>query len=1487
MILTYKITPKSQEVYCFISEASTSSNATPVPKQVQWKDRSERLSTEELDILSKTLSGLADISMKKAQVKRHNRAEWFYHYLCGLAYLKEIVYICEKNEDLEEDGWKDMDVVAKKINVEQRLDMLQLNYLKHLRMHVICEQDNTINFEWLDEFQQFIVQCVNNENRVDKEEETLPEKPKEACAVSRENSLKDTKPEKKKPKTMDINKLQKAISKLVRNIAADIRGRYHRRLSEETMRRTVSCEIISLLSPISDDDELVELFERVIAEDEEPEEISTSIEMDIETSGVRSGLRSKRESSDSLSSCTSSPRHQPKTKCLSSSSSSNFGEGQSGDEEKQTLVITAGDDCQEPSASSQSGTALLQCSEESDITLLAMQENNNPSQEDDCSHPSSTSVTVEDPNGNISDAVVTFDESVAKAAGPPYNLPGVLTLWKSYNTTRPATLPVKPYTLQGFEELSPLTETTSSTFTETKRQPSPRQHITIYPLTPSRLYEMLAHILHEFGIYFRAQITCDIACELYKYALGLVYQCPPSNHNGLLIARILQKIGVLKNGRGEIVAGCQLLDEAMQVYKALPMKDKSLHIVRTWLDLGQAYLKEQGHVTSLFSHIMNEVRNELSQEFKPDTFHIPVIEESDDSDSSQGDSYSIHIYEAIDCLESALSELQKITCNAENKTLLVTILTKLADCHIVTGNYDKAIGIYEEVMGHCKNAHGSQTLENNAHVLSMLGICNFLLGHYPKAGTLLETASILQHHIYGQESNFGAMFNLTMLALNYYKMRQYHKCIIWCLKSNEKNQILYDCSIEEIISKLDFNRAWYIIQNMFTLGYAYYTLDFHDKAIHFLEKAKHILDKCEEVDIKQHVKLLKVIADTYVKVEWYESALEVYKSALTIAATIGNEKSSVALTNQLLNCMASVEVHVRHYSGAADYLEQALDHQKHVESSIKGDMIGLEYQLGKTYILSGDIDKAIDCFEECLESIREIPGTPGREMVGTLGKIANLYFVKGLMQDDNDYMNELLLLAQTNFAKAVSCDERSTATIYYANYLMQQGQFAEAVYLLLRPVFLKQCSMDKEVVFSGVEQALIPEHLSQECSEMDEVVFETKIFACFIVLLCLKQLGVAKDADDCLVTMYKCALSSKHCFSHILMGYAFLESYLFEEAAESFAIASTFTSCENIQLAASTSCLCYLVHMYQTMCRGFQHLIEYIEKQRRLTQQVITPDTKADTVSVISQNINRNLVPQNDVVDTETTQENFEEHVNMTLSSLESSGPKSRSDILNTSSHYESDSSFATDQSMMSDDSMGSESYSRGERDSFKRGMDNSLFISEDEVWETLDEKGNVIETRVVRSNAVPSTIYEVENNGNFTSEYDQTIHDLQVLAGETSNANYQNMVEIISTPQRENWSTTEICDNENIIRNETATSIVVTTAQLSSPKRKLSESQCSYPSKHVNKSVYSSSFPTPSPSQGQDIESESEEEEVWETFEETVDTPDILLALLKGQGKF
>ena len=225
-----------------------------------------KLDNEELQLINDVIVGVADVHLRQGHKQRHDVFAWFYRYLCNMAYLRDSLSLCAHHE-FNEDGWRDVDVSSMKMRTEQRLVETQEMFVRHLRRHLVIENGSTLNEEWLESF----VQYINDKFKVKKPEvpEINIESVEDATAMSADQQRADSS---KKPaeKRMEFTKIQKAISRLVQNVTQDIRRRYHRKkLPEETLRSSVSCQLLAIMSPMTDDSELEAFFESLIAVDEE------------------------------------------------------------------------------------------------------------------------------------------------------------------------------------------------------------------------------------------------------------------------------------------------------------------------------------------------------------------------------------------------------------------------------------------------------------------------------------------------------------------------------------------------------------------------------------------------------------------------------------------------------------------------------------------------------------------------------------------------------------------------------------------------------------------------------------------------------------------------------------------------------------------------------------------------------------------------------------------------------------------------------------------------------------------------------------------------------------------------------------------------------------------------------------------------------------------------------------------------------------------
>ncbi len=794
---------------------------------------------------------------------------------------------------------------------------------------------------------------------------------------------------------------------------------------------------------------------------------------------------------------------------------------------------------------------------------------------------------------------------------------GVLRIWKSYSCDKSPdknlTLPSNPYPLQTYEEMSPLTEMIG----KSKRSQT-TEDINDYdglpertPLSEVNLDISLAHVLCHMANGLKKKKKMSEAAEMYKTALGIMQENMSSKNDRALmttIGTIMQNLGDIRCAEEDLVGGSQLMEEAIALYEK---SGERLKIVRVWYELGNAYMADHWKEMSFLEHVMKMVQEALQRDFRRevvDDDDIPddVSEDSDDSDG-EGESYSICTEEAITCYYNALEILRKYPSAEEDyDMLLVEVLTKLGDSTILVGNFDKATLHYEEALVMFKNIIGSATLHNNAHVLSMLATSNFMLGHYPKAVSMYECANLLQQHLYsGELANFDVAFTLTMLSICFYCMKHYHKCISWCLKAFDLYSFLY----KEDIVNIKVLQRWFVTQTLYTLGYSYGTLSFNEKSLHYLKLSRNMLLGVEDIDFKQCVRILKAIADLLVTTDENEKALEYYNEALDMTVALGDEKSTTALQNQLLNRIASVHVSSKQYETAAEYLRQALDCQKNVENNIKDDMVNIQQQLGLTYTMSGDMDKAIECYSECLESYSEMSGSHAGNMAQVYGKLGTLHHVKACLQEDNDHMIDLLLIAEKNYQDAIELDASSTVCVKYANYLYQQSQAADALIAMLPFVHLQTKHDNTNISYNGVEQAVLPEHLQQEIDDTDDVELDVTFFARFLAVLCYKQLNMVKDAEDCLIDLLHDVATSQVPLNHSILGYAMLEMNMHKDAAESFSHAASLT--HDNDLAITNYWLALGTLAFSTWMKGAWNIYEHYNKddliQQWLTEMPLLP----------------------------------------------------------------------------------------------------------------------------------------------------------------------------------------------------------------------------------------------------------------------------------------
>ena len=1031
----------------------------------------------------RSLSGLAEIYLKRSRSTRHDIYKWHCMYLISLAMQELLIHYCEIAGNREHSETVASFIKEVQAKATHLLNAMEGKLIKSLGAQ-LCPMDSktkrrtgSLNLDWLTTLHMFCLTQVKEilqlaDARLCDSHST---RDSDASSTDDRNMADFEEPDRVNKPKIDFKRIQTAIMNLVKQISQEQRSHYIREhLPERMLRQSVTSKMMCIMSPEADSQDIALLFEQAVK------------------------------------GCDSVPALQ---------------EDQEPESEPQPELV-------EPTERTWAYPL------DRDAKLKLFQQGPKKWQWDSVESESELIQTTADSGDDVN------------------GLPGVLTVWKAYKKVRCTDLPrVVPYQLKIFEELSPLTELGQHLRGgETESNNKPAEYASLVnqasPLNMDAFNFTLARVLTQLADEVKQERELGLACELYKYALGIYEDMGIKGQDFGSVGHILKSLGMIKCQEEDISIGSSLLEEAMACYEKRDNGETSLDIGQVWYEMGVAYMQEGSHEGPLYHHVMEMVQEHYNGIMRQELMIAVVDDDGTDSECSEGETYSLNLREAMDAFNHALAIICKLRRQGQmDHSLYVEVLTKLGDCSIMTGAFDRAILYYEEALPLFRKVQGGTALSNNAHVLSMMGIANFFVGNLPKALTMFNTAHILHQHLCSTDASFEMAFTLTMLGVTYYLQKRYHRSIASCSKAYDIYTMLYG----KRFSKLSSLHQWFIAQTLYVLGYCYSTLDFTDKAMYHIELCEDILLKMEEEerDTKLLVKVLKTKADVYWVTDEQENSLYYYQQALECSQSLGDEKSATALQNQLLNSMAGLHVNSKQYSAAAMYLEQALGHQKNMEKSICGDLIGILSQLGMTYSLSGDLDRAIDCYRECVEAMREMVGLPLPRHAPTYGSLATLYHVKACIQDDNDKMVEYLHLSEKHYLEALAIDAHSTVAVQYCNFLHQQGRPADACNRLLPFVFggLKR---SPDVVYHGVEQAILPEHFQHELDDTDEAGIECRVYAAFLALLCFKELRLMQDAEDCLIILYELAGRSSVSISHTILGYALLEMHMYQEAAEAF-----------------------------------------------------------------------------------------------------------------------------------------------------------------------------------------------------------------------------------------------------------------------------------------------------------------------------------------------
>ena len=1103
------------------------------------------------------LLGLAEVFTKKGRGVRHNDMEWHRMYIQAISSGQQAMTCCDNAIELSPEHKLSQWFSEQKQKSKNDLKVLEDTVVRSVQERLIKKQStiagkllpkteehlaNPCNMEWLTSFRSYFKEKSQTDMDWSKCD-FLEEEPKQ------EEKKPEVVKEEPKRKKLDYKKVQDAIQKLVRQISTEMKTlKIHPGLTPE--------EKLNLVSPMNENYDIIRTVEKLISMEESSEK--SEDENGNNEDGTKAGLVNGHGGA-----------HGAEEAEMKDDDGINLGESASerGISASKTLKYKL---------KGQEQNLKLSLTQVSPTKLEPLMEMNELKQ----STP--RDFDRERPKGSFGFTTLKH---------------GVLTVWRSYDNLEHAVaennLKVPTYSMEAYEELSPLTELPRSGKDGAKADEDPLDYRK--PNSDGNLSIALAHVIGRLADKMKNANNLKEAMDLYKFSLGIFQDFAGlSSSLNEPMAHILRNLGIIKCSTGDFISGSQLLENCIHMYESNHSEGTDLLVARTWYDLGNAFLSQQWD-----DHVMKSVKNALETEVKRDLSHgEDLAEDSDDDNSSAGESYWVSNQEAIECYKNALAIVQKGRMNStENVVLYVELLNRIGDCSIASGNYEHAILCYEEAIYMFKTVVGSAMIELNAHALTMLGTANFLMSNFSKAVSMYETAQLLHQHIYGsvEDTNFEVAFTLTMLAISFYSMKHFHKSIAWCLKAFELYTMLY----QEKFHEAHALQKWFVTETLYLLGFSYSTLSFYDKSLHYLSISKGILTASHDGDAKQCVRILKCMADVYQSMGDEESALKFYDEALEWSGSLGYEKSATALQNQLLNRMAGVHVNSKDYDTAAKYLEQALDCQKSVENTIKDDLIGIQRQLGVTYTLAGDLDRAIECYTECHEAYEDIADANPSDVAKNLGTLGTLYHVKACLQEDNDEMFELLGTAERYYQEALELDSKSSVSVEYANFLYHQAQCADALIAMLPMIHSSEYTPYEPVIeYNGVEQAILPEHIQPDVDDMENVIMQTDIFARFLAVLCYRSIDMNNEAEDNLIDLLKLVLKNAEPLNYSLLGHAMMEMGMYQEAASSFADSASLQHDNELSLTNHWIALCTWV--YTTIEKGVRNiLIKHAEDTAR------------------------------------------------------------------------------------------------------------------------------------------------------------------------------------------------------------------------------------------------------------------------------------------------
>lgn len=693
---------------------------------------------------------------------------------------------------------------------------------------------------------------------------------------------------------------------------------------------------------------------------------------------------------------------------------------------------------------------------------------------------------------------------------------------------------------------------------------------------------------------------------LYEQIYIILFEIQDSNTSVMrLRASTMKNLGMLKCKLSKGDVGLKMLKKGLQMCRDLGDSDVGNEVSIVMFELGNGYIVEMWNDESFFDIVISVIAESFEKEFSdPDN-------ETSSSQNSQAEKEfnkdeekerekldDKNIKEAVSCFEETISILEDVSQRDEKQTdVLAKAYLKLGDCHFMMKEFNDALICFEKswtLFNSQGQSAGRALFLENAHVLLMLGVSSFMLHVYPRTVSVFELAYRMLRYVYGLATqNFFVGLILSLLGITYYKLKYYHKCVSVCFQAFEIFSNLY----QNNLSSLPKHKFWLVCQTLYVLGNSYNVLNLQHKAIKYLSLGRSLMMSTDTADKRQHMRILQILGDCYFAQYDYKTSLEFYNEALGLADEKDNEEDfdpnqcseDMALHNQLLSRSADAHISMRQYQNAVHYLEQARDIQDTLQEDIKGDLVSTLKQLGQMHSMAGDVDKAMESYNECIEIFKEIHGKLEPEVCETLGNLATMCYVKACICEDIDQELQMILRAEQYFQDALTMEMNHCVCVKYANFLYSQGNYDDAI------LYLEDCLKIQtpfpNIVYGGLDKVTLPELLQEEVDAQEEVVLPASSLAYYLLILCNKLMNRPNRAEKYILLLMEEAYLFQDPLLHSLLGYSLMELCLFEEAALSFLEAAIMQP--EYFLAMDNYCICLCVFVLYTLKQAVITMLIY------------------------------------------------------------------------------------------------------------------------------------------------------------------------------------------------------------------------------------------------------------------------------------------------------